>query len=107
MNGEKGACKTAVPTPARGNSHDIRARACAYALRAVKLYQHRQRQKDGAGWVLGKQYFRATCPIAANVEEGQSGESRADFIHRNQFPKKKRAKASVGFPLSRALGSIP
>jgi len=61
---------------------DIRARSFKYAIRAVKLYQHLQRQKDSAGWVLGKQYLRAACSIGANIEESQSAESRADFVHK-------------------------
>lgn len=38
--------------------------------------------KDGAGWVLGKQYLRAATSIGANIAEAQAGESRADFIHK-------------------------
>ena len=53
-----------------------------YALRAVRLYQHLQKQKDGAGWILGKQYLRAATSIGANIEEAQAGESRSDFIHK-------------------------
>jgi four helix bundle protein len=66
----------------RGEPWDIRERAFQYALRAIKLYQHLQRLKDGAGWILGKQYLRAATSIGANIEESQSGESRADFVHK-------------------------
>jgi len=38
---------------------DIRKRAYGYSLRAIKLYHALQEGKDGAGWVLGKQYLRA------------------------------------------------
>jgi four helix bundle protein len=61
---------------------DIRQRAYQYALRAIKLYQHLQEQRDGAGWMLGKQYLRAATSIGANIEEAQASESRADFIHK-------------------------
>src|SRR5438552_2066371 len=61
---------------------DIRQRSVAYALRAIKLYQFLQARKDGAGWILGKQYLRCATSIGANVEEAQAGESRADFIHK-------------------------
>jgi four helix bundle protein len=61
---------------------EIRARTFAYALRAVKLYQHLQAKRDGAGWVLGKQYLRAATSIGANMAEAQAGETRADFIHK-------------------------
>ena len=65
-----------------GPPREIRARTFAYALRAVKLYQHLQKKKDGAGWILGKQYLRAASSIGANVAEAQAGETRADFIHK-------------------------
>lgn len=61
---------------------NIRTRSLQYALRAVRLYQHLQKQKDGAGWILGKQYLRAATSIGANIEEAQAGESRSDFIHK-------------------------
>ena len=61
---------------------EIRARTFAYALRAVKLYQHLQSKKDGAGWILGKQFLRAATSIGANLAEAQAGETRADFIHK-------------------------
>jgi four helix bundle protein len=60
----------------------IRDRSFAYALRAIKLYKYLQSRKDAAGWMLGKQYLRAACSVGANVEEAQSGESRADFVHK-------------------------
>jgi four helix bundle protein len=41
-----------------------------------------QRQKDGTGWILGKQCLRAATSIGANVEAAQAGESRSDFIHK-------------------------
>jgi len=58
------------------------ARSFSYALRAIKLYRYLQRRKDGAGWILGKQYLRAATSIGANIEEAQAGESRSDFIHK-------------------------
>ena len=60
----------------------IRERAFAFSLRAIKLFQHLQKQKDGAGWVIGKQFLRSACSVGANVEEAQSAESRADFTHK-------------------------
>jgi len=61
---------------------EILARSFSYALRAIKLYRYLQRRKDGAGWILGKQYLRAATSIGANIEEAQAGESRSDFIHK-------------------------
>jgi four helix bundle protein len=67
---------------------DIRARAFRYSLRAIKLYRCLQETRDGAGWLLGKQYLRAATSIGANLEEGLHGESRADFIHKYALAQK-------------------
>lgn len=61
---------------------DIRKRTFQYSLRAIKLYHALQEAKDGAGWVIGKQFLRAATSIGANVEEAQAGETRADFVHK-------------------------
>lgn len=61
---------------------DIRARSYQYALRAIALYQHLQKQRDGAAWIIGKQFLKSATSIGANIEEAQGGESRADFIHK-------------------------
>jgi four helix bundle protein len=71
-----------VKSAVKGPPQEIRARTFAYALRAVKLYQYLQKKKDGAGWILGKQYLRAATSIGANLAEAQAGESPADFIHK-------------------------
>lgn len=76
MNGEK------------QKNWDIRERSFKYALRAIKLYQCLQEAKDGAGWIIAKQYLRSATSIGANVEEAQSGESRADFIHKYSIAQK-------------------
>jgi four helix bundle protein len=81
-SGLKDLVDTLTRRPEEQPPREIRARTFAYALRAVKLYQHLQKKKDGAGWILGKQYLRAATSIGANVTEAQAGESRADFIHK-------------------------
>jgi len=70
------------------SSKNIQAGSLQYALRAVKLYQHLQEQKDGAGWIIGKQYLRAATSVGANIEEAQAGESRNDFIHKMGIARK-------------------
>ena len=93
---------------------DIRSRAFQYALRAIKLYQHLQGRKDGAAWVLGKQYLRAACSVGANIEESQSGESRADFVHKLGIAEKEareslywlRLIAGSGIVLARNLNPL-
>jgi len=81
MNPEK---KTGSETrcPAEGQRQEIGERSVAYALRAIKLFQFLQARKDGAGWILGKQYLRCATSIGANIEESQAAESRLDFVHK-------------------------
>jgi four helix bundle protein len=67
---------------------DIRKRAYQYALRAIRLYQYLQKQRDSAGWIIGKQYLRAATSIGANIEEAQASESRADFVHKRGIAQK-------------------
>jgi four helix bundle protein len=69
-------------SPEKPEPQDIRTRSFSYALRAIRLYQRLQKQPDGAGRVLGKQFLRAATSIGANVEEAQAAESRMDFIHK-------------------------
>jgi four helix bundle protein len=67
---------------------DIRERSFAYALRAIKLCQALERRKGGAAWVIARQFLRAATSIGANIEEAQSGESRADFVHKYSIAQK-------------------
>ena len=73
---------------------DVRERALHYSLRAIKLYQVLQKGKDGAGWILAKQYLRSASSIGANLEETQAAESRADFIHKHGIAQKE-ARESI------------
>jgi four helix bundle protein len=61
---------------------DICERSFQYALRGIKLYRFLQASRDGAAWILGKQFLRAATSIGANIQEAQSGETKADFIHK-------------------------
>jgi four helix bundle protein len=77
-----------------GEPKNIRQRAFAYALRAIRLYRALAERKDAAAWDLGRQYLRCATSIGANIEEAQSGESRADFIHEYGIAQKE-ARASL------------
>ena len=61
---------------------NIQERSLEYALRAIRLFRHLNERKDAVAWVIGKQYLRAATSIGANLAEAQSGETRADFIHK-------------------------
>ena len=56
----------------------IREKSIAFAVRIVNLYKYlkSERHED----ILSKQLLRAGTSIGANVREGESAQSRADFI---------------------------
>ena len=58
--------------------HDLPARTFYFARRVVKLCQMLD-QTPGVSGTLANQPLRSGTSICANVEEGQAGQSRADF----------------------------
>ncbi len=77
----------------KGKPRDIRDRTYQYSLRAIRLFQSLQEGTDRAGWELSRQYLRSATSIGANVEEAQSGESRADFLHKYGIAQKEAREA--------------
>lgn len=55
----------------------------AFALRIVKLYQYLCKEKKE--YHLSTQVLRSGTSIGANIEEGQSGQSKRDFIAKYQI----------------------
>ena len=86
---------------------DIRKRAFQYSLRAIKLYQALQEAKDGAGWIIGKQFLRSPTSIGANVEEAQAEETRADFIHKYGIAQKEARESLYWLKLLAEPGIVP
>ena len=86
---------------------DIRKRSFQYALRAINLYQFLQEGKDGAGWILSKQYLRAATSIGANIEEAQSGETKADFIHKYGIAQKEAKESHYWLRLMAESEVVP
>ncbi len=93
--------------PVETKPKDIRKRSFDYTLRAVKLYQHLQKQGDGAGWILGKQYLRAASSIGANIEEAEAGETRADFVHKLGIARKEARESLYWLRLLAESGIVP
>ena len=94
-------------SPGRESQQHIRERSFAYALRAIKLYQFLQSRRNGAGWTLGRQYLRSASSIGANVEEAQSAESRADFIHKLGVAQKEARESLYWLRLLTESGIVP
>ena len=90
-----------------GKPQDIRERSFQYALRAINLFRATQTRKDAAGRILGKQFLRSATSIGANIEEAQSGESRADFIHKFGIAQKEARESSYWLRLIAESGIVP
>ena len=58
---------------------DLRERTFKFAGRIVRLCQSLD-ERPGVARTLGRQLLRSGTSIGANVEEGQGGQSRADFV---------------------------
>jgi four helix bundle protein len=86
---------------------EIQERTKEYALRAIRLYRFLQTQRDGAGWILGKQYLRAATSIGANMAEAQSGESRLDFVHKCSIAQKEARESKYWLDLMEKSGLVP
>jgi four helix bundle protein len=86
---------------------DIRERGFAYALRAVKLYQALEKDRNGAGRVIGRQFLRSGTSIGANVEEAQSAASRADFIYKMTISQKEARESLYWLRLLEKAEIVP
>ena len=86
---------------------DICKRSFQYALRAIKLYRFLPKTKDGAAWVLGKQFLKAATSVGANIQEAQSGETKADFIHKYGIAQKEARECSYWLELIGEAGIVP
>jgi four helix bundle protein len=69
--------------PITESAKNIAERTFDFAVRIVNLYQYLDR-KPGAGRIIGQQILRAGTSIGANIEEAQAGQSKADFISKNE-----------------------
>ena len=62
-------------------------RTFQFALRVVRLCQRLERT-PGISRNLSSQLFRSGTSVGANVEEGQAGQSRPDFISKYMIARK-------------------
>ena len=96
---QKDAANGQSPMPIKERTED-------YALRAIALYRHLQKNKDSAGWVIDKQHLRAATSIGANIAEAQGGQTRADFIHKCAIAQKEAHEAKYWISLMRKSGLV-
>jgi len=65
-------------------SRDIEERTFKFGVRIIKLCQFLEK-KSWVNSTLGKQILRCGTSIGSNIEEAQAGESRADFVSKNNI----------------------
>jgi four helix bundle protein len=83
--------------------YDIRERSFEFALRVVKLCQWLEEQ-PGAARTLSRQLLRAGTSIGANLEEGQAGQSRADFVSKYSIARKEARETHYWLRIMAASG---
>jgi len=85
---------------------DLPDRTFEFAQRVVKLCQTLER-KPGVGQTLAKQLLRSGTSVGANVEEGQAGQSRADFISKLSIACKEARETHYWLRLLSATEIVP
>ena len=65
---------------------DITERTFAFALRILKLFRRLNENYAADKNILSTQLLKSATSIGANVEEAQSGQSRADFSAKWPLP---------------------
>lgn len=86
---------------------DIEDRSAEYAIRAVSVFRYLQKKRDGAAMIFGKQFLRSASSVGANITEAQSGESRADFIHKYAIAQKEARESRYWLKLIVRANLIP
>lgn len=84
----------------------IKDRTFQFAVRIVKLCQHLEKS-GGIARTLSNQLLRSGTSIGANVEEGQAGQSKADFISKNYIALKEARETLYWLKLLAATEIIP
>jgi four helix bundle protein len=67
-----------------GKPNDLEERLFAFSLRIVRLYQKLFKHTE-LGRILGRQILRSGTSIGANYQEGQAGQSHADFVSKTNI----------------------
>jgi len=84
---------------------DIVTRTFEFAVRVIRLGERVPRHSV-AGGLLSSQVVRVGTSIGANVEEAQTGESRADFVPKNGIALKEARETHCWLRLLRAAGIL-
>ena len=83
----------------------ITERAFAFAVRVVKLCKYLERHSDVSKLIIN-QLLAAATSVGANLEEAVTGQSRADFIHKNAVSLKEARESNYWLRLIVATESF-
>ena len=86
--------------------YDIKERTFRFAVRIVRLCQ-RLDEMPGVPRTLSHQLLKAGTSVGANVEEAQAGQSRPDFISKNNIALKEARESHYWLRLLIAAEILP
>jgi four helix bundle protein len=84
----------------------IQARTFGFAVRVVRLCRWLVRERDIAATGIARQLLRSGTSIGACVQEAQSAESRADFVHKMTIAQKEARESLFWLKLLAACGLV-
>ena len=85
---------------------DLEERLFAFSLRLVRLYQKLSKHSE-LGRIFGRQLLRSGTSIGANYQEGQAGQSRADFVSKTSISLKESRETHYWLRLVIASDLLP
>jgi four helix bundle protein len=91
---------------AGGKVADIPTRAFEFGVRIIRLCRYLD-AKPGTSRTLASQLLRSGTSVGANVEEGQAGHSRADFIAKYTIALKEARETRYRLRLLAASALVP
>ncbi|MCI0351430.1 MAG: four helix bundle protein [Acidobacteriales bacterium] len=95
--------ETGIAVGTEGRPREICQRTFAFAVRIVRVCQSLD-GRPGVNATLARQLLRAGTSVAANLEEAQAGQSRADFINKVSIALKEAREADYWLRLLEATG---
>ena len=85
---------------------DLCERTFEFAGRIVRLCQALD-ERPGVARTLGRQLLRSGTSIGANIEEGQAGQSRADFVSKYSIAAKEARETHYWLRLLGSNNVVP
>jgi len=82
----------------------ILSKTFSFSLRIIRLYQYLRSKKNDL--ILSNQILKSGTSIGANVEEAQGGQSKPDFISKNQIALKEAKETLYWIKLLQESGYI-